>query len=118
MSDKDGLYDKYRVIKTEDLDALAKLAEGVGSDMGATEISKQATETIKWIEMVSISGMNDKGFFDGRQFVFVLRPDRDYHAWVALQTYAASVYAHNPVLCEDILQAIGLMAVPTNMEPD
>lgn len=112
--EKDGLYDKYRVIKTEDLDLLSKIAED-GKE--TQEVRDYAVQTLKWIEMFAISGMNDQGL-DGSQFVFVLRPDKDYHAWVALQTYAASVFAHNPVLCEDILQAIGLMNVPTNMEPD
>lgn len=111
----DGLYDKYRVIKTEDLDKLAKIAEDDGQP---PHIVDAAVETVKWVEAAAISGSNDKGFFEGPQFVFVLRPDKDYHAWVALQTYAASVYAHNPVLCEDILQAIGLISVPTNMDPD
>lgn len=112
MSDeKDGLYDKYRVIKTDDLDQLAKLAEQSG------QIGKYAAETVKWVEMVSISGMNDQGI-DGSQFVFVLRPDKDYHALVALNCYAASVAGYNKELSEDIFQAIDLMEAPTNMVPD
>lgn len=114
MSENDGLYDKYRVIKTEDLDRLAKLAEDISQP---PHIVDYAVETVKWVEAVAISGTTTGGA-DGTQFVFVLRPDKDYHAWVALQTYAASVFAHNSELSEDILQAIGLMNVPTNMEPD
>lgn len=52
------------------------------------------------------------------EFVFVLRPDRDYHARVALTTYAMSVSAYNPALSKDLFDALELMDAPTNMEPD
>lgn len=112
MSDHDGLYDKYRVIKTEDLDRLSQIAE---DDSQPPHITDAAVETLKWVEAVSISGMNGA---EGAQFVFVLRPDQDYHAWIALWAYAASVSAYNKQLSDDLFQAIGLMDTPTNMEPD
>lgn len=115
MSDeKDGLYDKYRVIKTEDLDKLSQIAEDPSQPK---EVISEAVQTLLWIDQNAIDGMSDQGA-DGTQFVFVLRPDQDYHAWFALHTYAMSVKAYNPQLSDDLFEAIGLMDTPTNMEPD
>lgn len=113
-NEKDGLYDKYRVIKTEDLDLLSQIAE---DETQTPEVIEAAVQTLKWIDMFSIDGMRDQGA-EGSHFVFVLRPDKDYHALVALNCYAASVAAFNPKMSEEIFQAIDLMEMPTNMEPD
>lgn len=51
-------------------------------------------------------------------FVFVLRPDRDYHARVALAAYTESVSAYNKELAEDLRGVLELMDPPTRMEPD
>lgn len=82
----EGMYDKYRVIKTSDL-----------SDIDMREK----------INSIAIDS-----------FVFVLRPDQDYHARVALAAYAASVVAYNTQLAGDLNDALELMAIPLNMEPD
>jgi hypothetical protein len=108
----EGLYDKYRVIKTADLDQLAAMAEL--PELSA-ELKDMAVETVKWVENASISGMNGA---EGSSFVFVLRPDHDYHARVALAAYAASVVAYNPQLADDLNQALDLMEVPSSMVPD
>lgn len=112
--EKDGLYDKYRVIKTEDLDLLSKIAE---DELETQEVRDYAVQTIKWIEMFAIDGMRDQGAH-GTQFVFPLRPDKDFHARVALFAYAASVEPHNEPLAHDLFEALGLMDPPSNMEPD
>lgn len=112
----EGLYDKYRVIRTADLDRLALLAEEEDDvDGGPTMVATFAVETVKWVESASISGMNGQ---EGSSFVFVLRPDHDYHARVALAAYAASVRAYNPQLADDLDQALGLMEIPSSMVPD
>lgn len=51
-------------------------------------------------------------------FVFVLRPDHDYHARVALAAYMESVRGFNPTLAEDIGGALDLLDVPKMMIPD
>lgn len=51
-------------------------------------------------------------------FVFVLRPDRDYHARVALAAYTESVRAYNKELAEDLMGVLELTEMPTRMEPD
>lgn len=91
----EGLYDKYRVIKAADL------RHGVPK------------ATYDWVEEHAISP-NDEGM----SFLFVLRPDRDYHARVALFAYAASVDAHNPKLAEELFEALSLMDSPTSLVPD
>jgi hypothetical protein len=115
----DGLYDKYRVIKTADLDDLARIAEGHGERMAEMGIHEPniGVEIVKWVEAASISGMTDEGV-NGTSMVFVLRPDHDYHARVALSAYAASVVAYNPQLADDLNQALDLMEVPSSMVPD
>lgn len=100
-----GLYDKYRVIKTEDLNEMAELATMM-SEQG-DEKAETAMEIVKWAENNSLSSM-----------VFVLRPDQDYHARVALAAYAESVRAYKPSLADDLHGALELMDPPTKMEPD
>lgn len=109
--DEVGLYDKYRVIKSEDLNELAILAmkmDDEGDDNASTAI-----EIVKWVENNSLSGSDP-----GTAMVFVLRPDHDYHARVALAAYAESVRAYKPSLAEDLHGALELMDIPTKMEPD
>lgn len=88
-----GMYDKYRVVRTDDLDA---------------EITLHGAFSLK----DAISALELDGF------VFVLRPDHDYHARVALAAYTESVRAYNKELAEDLHDALELMDPPTRMEPD
>lgn len=85
----EGMYEKYRVIKTADLD-----------DVTSIDVR----------EMIMESTIDT--------FVFVLRPDRDYHARVALAAYAESVRGYNEALADDITDALSVMDPPTKMEPD
>lgn len=100
----DGVYDKYRVVKTEDLEGLRLRITDI--ETWAADI-RNAVATVDWIEDHAID-----------TFVFVLRPDRDYHARVALFAYAASVDGHNPQLASDLFEALQLMETPTSLVPD
>lgn len=116
--DETGLYDKYRVIKTEDLSEMARLAERLSNiDDPETKMdSIAAAAIVRWVEGHSLSGsVHDENL---GSLVFVLRPDHDYHARVALYAYAASVQSYNDDLAMDLFGALDLMNVPTKMEPD
>ena len=111
MTDEVGLYDKYRVIPTAELNELAELGEMM-SEQG-DERYQYPIEIVKWVETHSLSGDDP-----GTAMVFVLRPDHDYHARVALAAYAESVRAYNSSLADDLAGALQLMDPPTKMEPD
>lgn len=89
----EGLYDKYRVYFADELDSIVTEA---GWDDGEPPLHK-----------AQVPG-----------FVFVLRPDHDYHARVALAAYMESVRGFNPTLAEDIGGALDLLDVPKMMIPD
>lgn len=89
--------DKYRVIKTNDL---RMEADGVLS-------RDYYAQVISWVEEFQID-----------TFVFVLRPDRDYHARVALSAYAESVRAFDAELADDLHGVLSLLSVPSPAAPD
>lgn len=90
--------DKYLVIKAADLDAL-------GKRLG---VSDEYVEKVHgWIDDLMLDS-----------FIFVLRPDRDYHARVALAAYAESVRVFDGTLADDLQQALSVMDVPEVRAPD
>lgn len=83
--DPDGLYDKYRVFREpEDTDE-----HPVGMDAYYT----------------NSQGREDR-MEEVREFVFVLKPDSDHHARVALAAYAASVQLDKPQLAMDLREVL------------
>lgn len=84
--DPDGLYDKYRVFREPD-----NVEEHpVGMDAYYT----------------NSQGREDR-LEEVREFVFVLKPDSDHHARVALAAYAASVEIDKPQLAQDLKEVLG-----------
>lgn len=86
--DPDGLYDKYRVYKEpHDVDEHPVPADGPRYTTNKTYAPGKPIEA--YMEEV-------------REFVFVLKPDSDPHARVAMAAYAESVQGEKPMLAEDL----------------
>lgn len=84
----DGLVDKYHVFKSPSgVDISRAYASYAGqSYIGGGEISG----TMREVE----------------SFVFVLKPNHDHHARVAIAAYAASCSVEKPVLSQQLLQMV------------
>jgi len=57
-------------------------------------------------------GGDDEDMDEVQSFVFVLKPDTDHHALVALAAYAASVKYDDPELSRDLMQIIEELLTP------
>lgn len=87
--EEDGLYFKYRVFKEPDnvyTHPTALLASYNSITEGAGQMAALAEEV--------------------RSFVFVLKPDTDHHARVALAAYAKSVAIEKPRLHNDLMEIL------------
>ncbi|KKM76511.1 hypothetical protein LCGC14_1379270, partial [marine sediment metagenome] len=85
--EEDGLYFKYRVFKEPD-------------DVYSHPTSMMAFYTIKGAEMIT------KLAKEVSSFIFVLKPDTDHHARVALAAYAKSVAIEKPRLHNDLMEIL------------
>jgi hypothetical protein len=94
VDDSKGLYPKYVVFNHPEEDAENLIGEYYGSDG-------------RYHAMISV-----------KDFCFVLKPSKDYHARVAMAAYAESVRHWNPQLAEDLDDALDLAQTMTpRMEP-
>jgi len=92
-----GLYAKYVVFKSSDL----------------RDVTTQDQDPV-WGDLFT----DDLGITPIDDFVFVLRPDRDYHARVALAAYIESVWVDFPELAEDLRGALAVLPIPKRGAPD
>lgn len=100
MDDKEGIYLKYVVYHARDVVAKSTTIEN-------------GQKTVEDFLITDDLGINPiEGFF------FVLRPEVDYHARVALMAYAGSVEADNPQLAADVMGALELLNLPERRAPD
>lgn len=90
--------DKYLVIKAADLDSL-------GKRLGVSD--EHVKKVRGWIDDLMLDS-----------FIFVLRPDRDFHARPAIAAYAESVRPYDPTLADDLQQALSVMDLPEVKGPD
>jgi hypothetical protein len=84
----DGLYNKYRVFREpENVEEHPTDLEAIYQDSdGATRFSEEV-----------------------REFVFVLKPDSDRHARIAIAAYAESVDLEKPQLAEDLREILRVL---------
>ena len=95
-----GIYPKYVVFKHPDFKP--DKVEGKATLRAETQFG---ADFIYHLELIG-------------DFIFTLRPSRDYHARVALAAYAESVRHWNPLLADDIDDALDLVqSEPPRMEP-
>lgn len=97
-SEEDGLYFKYRVFKEPDdvythptsmMASYTSIKEGL-MPSGYTSIKEGRTSLAEEVS----------------SFVFVLKPDTDHHARVALAAYAKSVAVEKPRLHSDLMEIL------------
>lgn len=89
MEPYDGLYEKYRVFKEPDND----YEEGHPVPViGPHFLPDEYGDAIELEEVTT--------------FVFVLKPDTDHHARVALAAYAASCHQDRPQLSDDLMRLL------------
>lgn len=88
--DPDGLYAKYRVFREPD-----NVLEG-DHPVGVDAVYRNEKGIEDFMEEV-------------KEFVFVLKPDSDPHAKVALAAYAQSVSREKPLLSLDLWEVLGGM---------
>lgn len=81
----DGLYSKYRVIREPENveEHPVKMDFMYQDEDGATRFAEEVDD-----------------------FVFVLKPETDFHARVAIAAYAASVSREKPILARDLLEVM------------
>lgn len=97
-TEKDGLYDKYRVFREPSRDSQgAPVSEHpVPLAGGPIFLSKFTNRGGEEVDIVTeISEITD-------EFLFVLKPETDPHARVALAAYAWSVREEKPLLHADL----------------
>jgi hypothetical protein len=88
QSEPDGLYEKYRVFK-EPTSVLIDEVLGHPVGMECTYDNPAVAGGRLYAEEL-------------HQFFFVLKPDSDYHARVAIAAYAESVERDKPALAQDL----------------
>ncbi len=98
----DGLYDKYRIFKEpQDDGGLAHPVPIYGPYQVPPSINPN-----NYIEGEALSIGFRSPLEEVQDFVFVLKPDHDRHARVALAAYAWSCMDEKPALAEDLLQVL------------
>jgi hypothetical protein len=84
--DLDGLYFKYRVFREPD--------DVIDHPVGVDTLYFDINGKEQWLIEVP-------------EFTFVLKPDSDHHARVAVAAYAESVAREKPRLAEDLKEILG-----------
>lgn len=98
--DPDGLYEKYRVFKEPEYDDARNPVESHPVELTAffsspgIDLAGEEYDVMTQVEEV-------------KSFVFVLKPDTDPHARVAISAYAWSIKDEKPHLFEDLMLVLG-----------
>lgn len=95
MPDRDMLYEKYRVFHNPDPNDYASVIGSSGVKIRAEFFAGNDTEKMHggeiWLPLEEVEG-----------FAFVLKPETDHHARVALAAYMASCANEFPQLSDDL----------------